>query len=79
MVELRCTYDPDSRSGVAGGRKVGATIHWVSAVDGLPAEVRLYGRLFSAACPSPTDLAADLDPHPPANAKRLPRRAGNRL
>ena len=64
VVELRCAYDPDSRSGAgAGGRKVGATIHWVSAVDALPAEVRLYGRLFSAASPSPTDLAADLDPH----------------
>ena len=64
VVELRCAYDPDSRGGAgAGGRKVGATIHWVSAVDALPAEVRLYGRLFSAASPSPTDLAADLDPH----------------
>jgi glutaminyl-tRNA synthetase len=64
VVELRCAYDPDSRVGAgAGGRKVGATIHWVSAVDALPAEVRLYGRLFSAASPSPTDLAADLDPH----------------
>ena len=45
------------------GEKSGRTIHWVSAVDALPAEVRLYGRLFSAASPSPTDLAADLDPH----------------
>ena len=35
----------------------------MSAVDALPAEVRLYGRLFSAASPSPTDLAADFDPH----------------
>src|SRR5205809_1361303 len=64
VVELRCAYDPDSRGGAgAGGRKVGATIHWVSAADALPAEVRLYGRLFSAASPSQTDLAADLDPH----------------
>jgi glutaminyl-tRNA synthetase len=64
VVELRCGYDPDSRGGArAGGRKVGATIHWVSAVDALPAEVRLYGRLFSAASPSPTDPAADLNPH----------------
>jgi glutaminyl-tRNA synthetase len=63
-VELRCACDPDSRGGAgAGGRKVGATIHWVRTVDALPAEVRLYGRLFSAASPSPTDLAADLDPH----------------
>jgi glutaminyl-tRNA synthetase len=64
VVELRCTYDPDSRGGAgAGGRKVGATIHWVSAGDASPAEVRLYGRLFSAASPGPTDIAADLDPH----------------
>ena len=64
VVELRCTYDPDSRGGAgAGGRKVGATIPWVSAGDASPAEVRLYGRLFSAAIPGPTDIAADLDPH----------------
>jgi glutaminyl-tRNA synthetase len=62
VVELRCTYDPDSRGG-AGGRKVGAVIHWVSAGDALPAEVRLYGRLFSAPSPGLTDLAADVDPH----------------
>ena len=64
VVELRCTYDPDSRGGAgAGGRKVGATIHWVSAGDASPAEVRLYGRLFSAASPGPADIAADLNPH----------------
>src|SRR5438132_13857599 len=64
VVGLRCAYERDSRSGVgAGGREVRATVHWVSAVDALPAEVRRYGRLFSAASPSPTDLAADLDPH----------------
>jgi glutaminyl-tRNA synthetase len=63
VVELRCTYDPDGRGGAgASGRKVGA-IHWVSACDALPAEVRLYGRLFSAASPGLRDLAADLDPH----------------
>src|SRR5262249_14186533 len=63
VVELRCTYDPDRKGDAgAGGRKAGATIHWVSAVDALPAEVRLYGRLFSTAVPGP-DLAADIDPH----------------
>ncbi|MDQ8727551.1 glutamine--tRNA ligase/YqeY domain fusion protein [Bradyrhizobium sp. LHD-71] len=62
VVELRCTYDPDSGSGAGGGqRKVGATIHWVSAVDALPAEVRLFNRLFTRA--RPTDLVTDLDPH----------------
>ncbi len=64
VVELRCTYDPDSRGGAgAAGRKAGAAIHWVSAGDASPAEVRLYDRLFSAASPGLTDIAADLNPH----------------
>ena len=47
VVELRCTYDPATRGGDApDGRKVKATIHWVSAAHALPAEVRLYDRLF---------------------------------
>jgi glutaminyl-tRNA synthetase len=45
--ELRCTYDPDSKSGGAtSGRKVKGTLHWVSAVQAVPAEVRLYDHLF---------------------------------
>ncbi|MEN1728851.1 MAG: glutamine--tRNA ligase/YqeY domain fusion protein [Pseudomonadota bacterium] len=45
--ELRCTYDPDSRSGQPGAdRKVKGTIHWVSAEHAVTAEVRLYDRLF---------------------------------
>jgi glutaminyl-tRNA synthetase len=45
--EVHCTYDPETRSGFApDGRKVDATIHWVSAAHALPAEVRLYDRLF---------------------------------
>ncbi|MCB0397435.1 MAG: glutamine--tRNA ligase/YqeY domain fusion protein [Flavobacteriales bacterium] len=45
--EIHCTYDPDSRGGNApDGRKVKGTIHWVSAVENLQAEVRLYDRLF---------------------------------
>jgi glutaminyl-tRNA synthetase len=52
VTELHCTYDPETRSGFApDGRKVGATIHWVSADHSLPAEVRLYDRLFKAANP----------------------------
>jgi glutaminyl-tRNA synthetase len=52
VTELHCTYDPETRSGFApDGRKVGATIHWVSAIHSLPAEVRLYDRLFKAANP----------------------------
>lgn len=52
VVELRCTYDPDSRGGTApDGRKVKGTIHWVSAPHALRAEVRLYDRLFTAEYP----------------------------
>jgi glutaminyl-tRNA synthetase len=47
VVELRCTYDPESRGGTsADGRKVKGTLHWVSAAHGLKAEVRLYDKLF---------------------------------
>ncbi|MDJ0866190.1 MAG: glutamine--tRNA ligase/YqeY domain fusion protein [Myxococcota bacterium] len=52
IVEVRCTWDPDSRGGDApDGRKVKATLHWVSAAHALPAQVRLYGPLFSVADP----------------------------
>jgi len=52
VVELHCTYDPETRSGFApDGRKVDATIHWVSANHSVPAEVRLYDRLFQIANP----------------------------
>lgn len=52
-VEIHCTYDPESRGGLPpGGRKVEGTIHWVSAAHALPAEVRLYDRLFRSANPS---------------------------
>ena len=48
VVELRCTYDPASRSGVTpDGRMVKGTLHWVSAAHAVDAEVRLYDRLFS--------------------------------
>ncbi len=52
VIELHCSYDPDTISGQPGaGRKVKGTIHWVSAEHGLPAEVRLYDRLFNVANP----------------------------
>ncbi|WP_372677920.1 glutamine--tRNA ligase/YqeY domain fusion protein [Desulfosarcina sp.] len=52
VVELRCTYDPATRGGDApDGRKVKATLHWVSAAHAVDAEVRLYDRLFSKANP----------------------------
>jgi len=46
ILELHCTYDPETRSGKAVGRKVKGTIHWVSAAHAIDAEVRLYDRLF---------------------------------
>jgi glutaminyl-tRNA synthetase len=53
IVELRCTYDPATRGGDApDGRKVKATLHWVSAQHAVNAEVRLYDRLFSVENPS---------------------------
>ncbi|HEV8347970.1 MAG TPA: glutamine--tRNA ligase/YqeY domain fusion protein [Vicinamibacterales bacterium] len=55
IVELRCTYDPATRGGDSpDGRKVKATLHWVSAAHALPAEVRLYDRLFSVEDPENT-------------------------
>ena len=52
ITEVRCTYDPETRGGDApDGRKVKGTIHWVSAPHALPAEVRLYDRLFSTERP----------------------------
>ncbi len=48
VVELRCTYDPATRGGYApDGRQVKATLHWVSAGHAVPAQVRLYDRLFT--------------------------------
>lgn len=52
IVELQCTYDPESRGGNAvDGRKIKGTIHWVSAEHSIPVEVRLYDRLFTVANP----------------------------
>jgi glutaminyl-tRNA synthetase len=56
LVELRCTYDPATRGGDApDGRKVKATLHWVSAAHAGTAEVRLYERLFQAEMPGAGD------------------------
>lgn len=52
IVELHCSYDPDSKSGgPTAGRKVKGTLHWVSAAHAIPAEVRLYDNLFNAENP----------------------------
>jgi len=68
VVEVRCTYDPATRGGNApDGRKVKATIHWVSAAHAIEAEVRLYDKLFTKADPSQLeegeDFTANLNPN----------------
>jgi glutaminyl-tRNA synthetase len=65
VTELRCTYDPATRGGSApDGRKVKATIHWVSAAHAVPAEVRLYNPLFTKPDPSGGEnFSADLNPN----------------
>jgi len=67
VVELRCTYDPATRGGDApDGRKVKATLHWVSAAHAVEAQVRLYDRLFSKENPDEVeeggDFLANLNP-----------------
>jgi glutaminyl-tRNA synthetase len=65
VVELKCTYDPETRGGNTppDGRKVQATLHWVSAADAVKAEVRLYNPLFARPDPDVANFAADLNPH----------------
>jgi glutaminyl-tRNA synthetase len=63
VVELRCTYDPATKGGNApDGRKVKATIHWVSAAEAVPAEIRLYNLLFTAPQPDAANFAAQINP-----------------
>jgi glutaminyl-tRNA synthetase len=64
VVELRCSYDPSTRGGNTppDGRKVQATLHWVSAVDAVSAQVRLYNPLFLNPSPNPADFVAELNP-----------------
>ncbi|HEX2138211.1 MAG TPA: glutamine--tRNA ligase/YqeY domain fusion protein [Woeseiaceae bacterium] len=65
IIELRCSYDPDTRSGTGrSDRKVKGTIHWVSAEYAAAAEVRLYDRLFDDPNPGRTeDVKAHLNPN----------------
>ncbi|WP_322517052.1 glutamine--tRNA ligase/YqeY domain fusion protein [Rhodopseudomonas palustris] len=63
IVELRCTYDPETRGGNApDGRKVKATMHWLSAASSVPAEIRVYNQLFANPAPSAANFTADLNP-----------------
>ncbi|MDD4769415.1 MAG: glutamine--tRNA ligase, partial [Eubacteriales bacterium] len=60
VVELRCTYDPETKSGEDNsGKKVKGVIHWVSVQHGLPATVRLYDNLFLNENPDDTDEGQD--------------------
>ena len=64
VIEVHCTYDPATRGGDApDGRKVKSTIHWVSAAHAIPAELRLYDRLFKSPDPEAgEDYLDDLNP-----------------
>ncbi len=64
LVELRCTYDPETRGGSSpDGRKVKATLHWVSAAHAVEAEIRLYNHLFIRERPGEEgDVLDDLNP-----------------
>lgn len=60
IVEIHCTYDPATRGGDApDGRKVKSTIHWLSAAHAVPADVRLYERLFTRETPDETEEGQD--------------------
>jgi glutaminyl-tRNA synthetase len=60
ILELHCTYDPDTKSGgSAANRKVKGTIHWVSARHAVDAEVRLYDRLFVKEDPNQAEEGGD--------------------
>jgi glutaminyl-tRNA synthetase len=66
IVELRCTWDPNSKGGTpADGRKVKGTLHWVSAFKGVSTEVKLYDRLFEVINPGKgkEDFIDDLNPN----------------
>ena len=63
ITELRCTYDPATKGGNApDGRKVKATMHWLSAAHSVPAEIRVYNPLFAKSSPDAANFAADLNP-----------------
>jgi glutaminyl-tRNA synthetase len=63
VVELRCTYDPATRGGNApDGRKVKATMHWLSVAQSKPAAIRLYSPLFANPTPDAANFTADLNP-----------------
>jgi glutaminyl-tRNA synthetase len=63
VIELRCTYDPLTKGGNApDGRKVKATMHWLSAAQSRTAEIRIYNQLFAKPNPDAGNFAGDLNP-----------------
>ncbi len=78
VVELRCTYDPETRGGSApDGRRVRATLHWVSAEHGVDAEARLYDTLFMV--PNPNDVPSGMEWTDFINPKSLVSLTGCKL
>jgi glutaminyl-tRNA synthetase len=84
VTELRCEYDPVTLGGKppADGRKIKGIVHWVSALESIPAEVRLYGRLFNVAdpenAPKGKDFKSNLNPHSLEVLKNVRLEAGMR-
>jgi glutaminyl-tRNA synthetase len=73
VAELHCSWDPGSWGGSApDGRAVRGTLHWVSAAQAVPAEVRLYDRLFAVENPGATEGKSFVDEMNPASLHRLP-------
>lgn len=73
IIELRCTYDPDTRSGIGTSKKkVKGTIHWISAEHTIKAEVRLYDRLFTVEAPDADKEKGFLDFLNPDSLEILP-------
>ena len=74
VVTVHCTYDPETRSGFSpDGRKVKATIHWVSATDSIAAEIRLCDRLFCV--PDPLSEENDYKEHLNPNSLETVKKA----
>jgi len=63
VVELHCSYDPETRSGKSSDRKVKGTIHWVSATEGIPVDVRMYDRLFKVPNPDAVEEGQTFKDH----------------
>ena len=77
VTELRCTYDPATKGGNApDGRKVKATLHWVSAAHAVPAEVRLYNSLFTRPDPERHCVRGRSQSAIARSDRQRPRRAG---